>query len=322
MSNLEPHPPETSSAGSAAVMEPVRELLVPREVPLGGPRSMLVQRTLPHRDRRMVGAWCFVDHYGPDDVSGRAGMQVPPHPHSGLQTVSWLLAGDVLHRDSLGNTQMVRPGELNLMTSGHAISHSEESPADHGATLHGVQLWIALPDGSRHIDPTFAHHADLPVLTDDGVRATVLVGSLGGAASPAKVYSPLVGAHIALEAAADVRLPLEPDFEHAVLAMSGEAEVDGAPLTVGSMVYLGCGRRDLALRSARGARVLLLGGEPFEEQIIMWWNFIGRSHEEIVADREDWEAGRRFGTVHGFDGGRLSAPPMPAITLKPRGRTR
>ncbi len=322
MSNLERDPQETPCGGSTAVAEPVRELLVPREVPLGGPRSMLVQRTLPHRDRRMVGAWCFVDHYGPDDVSGRAGMQVPPHPHSGLQTVSWLLAGDVLHRDSLGNMQMVRPGELNLMTSGHAISHSEESPADHEPTLHGVQLWIALPDGSRHIDPAFAHHGQLPVLADSGVRATVLVGSLGGATSPATVYSPLVGADIALEAGADIRLPIEPDFEHAALAMSGAVEVDGVPLAVGSMVYLGSGRRDLAIRSVSGARVLLLGGEPFEEQIVMWWNFIGRSHDEIVADREDWETGRRFGTVHGFDGHRLAAPPMPMITLKPRGRQR
>src|SRR2546427_7707301 len=197
-----------------------------REVVLGT-RGLTVTRTLPHRDRRMVGAWCFVDHYGPEDIAGQPGMRLPPHPHTGLQTVSWLVSGEVLHRDSLGNEAVVRPGQLNIMTAGRAIAHSEESPPGHSDTLHGVQLWVALRAQFSHIDPHFEHHARLPALADSGVTATVFAGSLGAATSPAQVYSPLVGADIAVEAGADTRLPIRPDFEYAALGLSGSAEVDG-----------------------------------------------------------------------------------------------
>jgi hypothetical protein len=270
----------------------------------------------------MVGAWCFVDHYGPDDIAARPGMRVPPHPHTGLQTVSWLVSGEVLHRDSIGSRQLIQPGQLNLMTAGRAISHSEESPPDHSALLHGVQLWVALPDRHRHVDPGFEQHPDLPVLSDTGVTVTVLMGQLDGATSPARLYSPLVGVETTLAAGADTRLPLEPDFEHAALTLSGTVEVDGVPLTPGLLLYLGCGRSDLALRADQPGRVLLLGGEPFEERIVMWWNFVGRSHDEIVGYRKDWMDGRRFGTVRGYDGDPLPAPPMPITPLLPRGRHR
>ncbi|MGE5291516.1 MAG: pirin family protein [Micromonosporaceae bacterium] len=283
---------------------------------------MIVTRTLPHRDRRMIGAWCFADHYGPEDIAAAPGMRVPPHPHTGLQTVSWLAEGEVLHRDSLGNLQTIRPGQLNLMTAGQAISHSEESPRDHSPVLHGVQLWVALPDEHRHTDPHFEHHAELPVLTSDGIGATVLMGELGGLESPARVYSPIVGAEISIGGGRTGRLPLRPDFEYAALVLSGAAEVDGLPLAPGPLVYLGCGRSSLAMGADRPARVLLLGGEPFDEQIVMWWNLVGRSHEEIVQAREDWMAGRRFGTVTGYDGEPLPAPPMPVTRLRPRGRHR
>lgn len=135
----------------------------PRRVKLG--ESTEVRRLLPNLGRRMVGAWCFVDHYGPDDIADEPGMQVPPHPHMGLQTVSWLHEGEVLHRDSTGSLQTIRPRELGLMTSGRAISHSEESPRAHSRLLHGAQLWVALPDSHRHTDPHFEHHAELPVVT-------------------------------------------------------------------------------------------------------------------------------------------------------------
>src|SRR5688572_9072188 len=188
MSNLERDPAELRCGGGTAVADrhPEPELLEPREVPLGGPRAMLVRRTLPHRDRRMVGAWCFVDHYGPDDVSRGPGMRVPPHPHTGLQTVSWLLDGEILHRDSLGSQQAIRPGQLNLMTAGHGIAHSEESPAARPPQLHGVQLWIALPEAARHGEARFEHHGELPVLRDSGMAVTLLAGELGGACSPAR----------------------------------------------------------------------------------------------------------------------------------------
>ncbi|MFJ4922789.1 pirin family protein [Streptomyces sp. NPDC088725] len=321
MSNLDRQATPTVCGGRGFVVaEPVRELLSPRRVPLG--ESTEVRRLLPNLGRRMVGAWAFVDHYGPDDIAGEPGMQVPPHPHMGLQTVSWLHDGEVLHRDSLGSLQTVRPRELGLMTSGSAISHSEESPREHARLLHGAQLWVALPDTHRHIEPHFQHHADLPAVTGSGLTATVILGELDGALSPGTTYSPLLGADLTLTAGAKAGLPLDPDFEYAVLAMSGEAEVDGVPVLPGSMLYLGCGRSELPLRAETDAGLMLLGGEPFEEEIVMWWNFIGRSHEEIEEARRAWTAGSRFGEVKGYDGPALRAPDLPPVTLKPRGRVR
>lgn len=270
----------------------------------------------------MVGAWAFVDHYGPDDIADEPGMQVPPHPHMGLQTVSWLHDGEVLHRDSLGSLQTVRPRELGLMTSGRAISHSEESPKEHARLLHGAQLWVALPEAHRSIEPHFQHHTDLPVVTAPGVTATVILGELDGAASPGTSYTPIVGADVTLAGGAEARLPLDPDFEYAVLSMSGDAEVDGVRVLPGSMLYLGCGRTELPLRGVSDAGLMLLGGEPFEEELVMFWNFIARSGEEIVQARNDWEEGSRFGEVRGYDGARLSAPELPSTPLKPRGRVR
>jgi redox-sensitive bicupin YhaK (pirin superfamily) len=325
---------ESECGGAVGVAgEPVHELLTGHRVALGGPRGLEVTRTLPTRGRRMVGAWCFVDHYGPvaigdtggSGANGPSGMRVPPHPHTGLQTVSWLLEGDVLHRDSLGSRQLVTPGQLNLMTAGHGISHSEETPPEHSPRLHGVQLWVALPGGALSAAPAFAHHPDLPTATDAGVTTTVIMGELDGAASPARTFTPLVGAELRLAPGAATRLSLTPDFEHAVLPMSGSAEVDGVPLEPGPLLYLGTGRRELAVACADekgpGARLLLIGGVPFEERIVMWWNLVGRSHDDIVRAREEWQAaGPRFGTVTGYDGDRLPAPEMPATPLKPRGR--
>jgi redox-sensitive bicupin YhaK (pirin superfamily) len=302
-------------------VEPVREVLVGRPVALGGPRGMSVTRTLPNRGRRMVGAWCFVDYYGPDDISASPGMQVAPHPHTGLQTVSWLVAGEVLHRDSVGSLQLVRPGQLNLMTAGHGISHSEESPADRSPVLHGVQLWTALPDRDRGVRPHFEHHPDLPVLTDSRVTVKVIMGELAGTASPADVYSPLVGAEALLEPGADTRLPLQPSWEYAALTLAGSVDVDGVALAPGPLLYLGSGRSDLPLRTGQGGRLMLIGGEPFEEHIVMWWNFVGRDHDDIAGAREQWmRADPRFGTVHGYPGDRLPAPELPTVRLKPRGR--
>ncbi|WP_129260004.1 pirin family protein [Streptomyces sp. M3] len=321
MSNLDRQAGVSVCGGRGFVVaEPVRELLTPRRVQLG--ESTEVRRLLPNLGRRMVGAWAFVDHYGPDDIADEPGMQVPPHPHMGLQTVSWLHDGEVLHRDSLGSLQQIRPRELGLMTSGRAISHSEESPKPHARFLHGAQLWVALPDAHRHVEPHFQHHTDLPAVTAPGLTATVILGELDGAASPGTAYTPIVGADLALTAGAEARLPLDPDFEYAVLSMSGEAQVDGVPVVAGSMLYLGCGRTELPLRADSDAGLMLLGGEPFEEEIVMWWNFVGRSHEEIEQARSDWMTSARFGEVHGYDGGRLPAPQLPPVALKPRGRVR
>ena len=322
MSDLEPRPAPHLLGGLGAVApKPALDLLPGKAVTLG--EKMQVRRLLPTLGRRMVGAWAFVDHYGPDDISGSDGMQVLPHPHTGLQTVSWLVEGSVHHRDSLGSDVLFHPGELALMTAGSAISHSEQSPVTHPRLLQGAQLWVALPDGTRDTAPAFEHHATLPGFVSDGVTATVLMGSMAGQTSPGTAYSPLVGVDLALEAGADVELPLEPGFEHAVLASSGDSTVEGAPVAHGSMLYLGTGRTTVRVRAERPSRLLLLGGEPFEEQIVMWWNFVGRSGEEVTEAREQWEAGERFGHVDGFeDGERTGAPPMPPVPLKARGRER
>ncbi|MGK4579668.1 pirin family protein [Kitasatospora sp. HPMI-4] len=319
MSNLDLKPTPTPCGGEADT-GPVKELLTGRQVKLG--ESTQVRRLLPNLGRRMVGAWCFVDHYGPDDIADEPGMQVPPHPHMGLQTVSWLHEGEVLHRDSLGSLQTVRPFELGLMTSGRAISHSEESPREHARLLHGAQLWVALPDEHRYTAPAFEHHTDLPKLTAAGLDATVILGSLDGATSPGRTYTSLVGADLALRDGASHRLPLDPGFEYAVLAVTGSVDVHGVRIEPNSMLYLGCGRSELPLLARTDSSVLLLGGEPFEERIVMWWNFIGRSSEEIVQAREDWEKGVRFGEVHGYNGERLPAPALPSTPLKPRGNAR
>jgi len=322
MSNLDRRPPARELGGlEDTAAGPVLDLLPGKEVLLG--ESTRVRRLLPTLGRRLVGAWAFVDHYGPDDITSSPGMQVPPHPHTGLQTVSWLLEGEVHHRDSLGSDARIRPKELALMTAGHGIAHSEQSPAVHPRHLHGAQLWVALPEAARETAPDFAHHTSLPGFTSDGLTATVLMGDLGGSTSPGTAHTPLVGADLDLAAGADVELPLEPDFEYALLASSGSAEVEDAPLEVGAMLYLGTGRRRVRVRAAEPARLLLLGGEPFEERIVMWWNFVGRSGEEIVEYAQAWNAeDERFGAVVGHDGDRLEAPPLPPVPLKARGRVR
>ncbi len=320
MSNLESRPVERG-CGGVDVLEPSPppSLLEPREVPLGGPRAMLVRRTLPHRDIRTIGAWCFVDHYG---VRGAVAdtMSVPPHPHIGLQTVSWLLEGEVAHRDSVGNAQVVRPGELNLMTAGRGIAHSEYSLADQRASvgLFGIQLWVALPEAHRAQAPHFEHHDDLPTFSDGELTATVLLGELAGVRSPAATYSPILGAELRLGPGAEVVLDLERDLEHGLLAADGDVEVDGSAVPFGTLRYQGWGRSRLHLSSRSGATALLLGGEPLAEQLLMWWNFVARSHEEIVAARQDWQGGRRFGAVVDDEHAPLPAPELPNVALRPR----
>ncbi|MEV4759691.1 pirin family protein [Micromonospora sp. NPDC049559] len=310
-------PGETRQAG-AEIVEPTSMLLIGHDVPIG--RYTTVRRLLPQRQRRMVGAWCFVDHFGPDEATTERGMWIPPHPHTGLQTVTWLLDGEVVHRDSLGNTQPIRPGQLNVMTAGHGIAHSEYPPADRPRLMHGLQLWVAMPDSARHDPPAFAHHEDLPVLRDGDLTVDVLVGELAGVRSPARAYTPLLGAQLGLPAGATARVPLERTFEHGVLVISGGAEVAGVELTPGSLLYLGTGRPELTMRAGTDAKLLLLGGAPFDEPLVMWWNFVARSHEEIAEAREDWMAGRRFGPVVDDDAAPLPAPPMPTTRLKARER--
>ncbi len=308
------------------------ELIEPREVPLGGLRAMRVRRTLPARGRALVGAWCFLDHYGPDDVGETGGMEVAPHPHTGLQTVSWLFAGEIEHRDSAGNTAMVLPGELNLMTAGRGISHTEVS-TPRTRLLHGVQLWVALPERGRFGRPGLEHYVP-PRVKRAGVTARVFLGSLLGHTSPVQTATPLLGAELQLEPGTAVELDVEEGHEHALLVDTGSAVFEEQEVVERELAYVGPGR--LTLRLTAGpvrTRVVLLGGEPFEEEIVMWWNFVGRSHEEIVEFREAWQGqitehgqvvadGRkvsdgRFGNT-GHSLAPIPAPDLPHVRLKGR----
>ena len=308
------------------------EVLEPREVPLGGLRAMTVHRTLPQRQRSLVGAWCFLDHYGPDDVAATGGMQVPRHPHTGLATVSWLFEGRIDHLDSGGTSAAVVPGELNLMIAGRGITHQELSQPD-TAVLHGVQLWYAMPEGTRFDKNRFAHYTPAPVALP-GATARVFIGELLGSASPVETATPpLLGAELLLEPGAAIRLDINADFEHAVLAESADVLVNGARVAHRALAYLPPGDETLEIEAgSEGARVMLIGGVPLGERIVMWWNFIGRDHDEIAEYRRRYQAEMGFEPAHPDDAGKpalfgefpegqpgpIPAPKLPLSRLLPR----
>lgn len=323
MSNLEATPPELDCFSNQGTVE----ILEPRQVPLGGLRAMTVRRTLPQRQRSLIGAWFFVDHYGPDNVALTGGMSVPPHPHTGLQTVSWLFTGFIDHSDSAGFNAQVRPGEVNLMTAGRGISHSEYSTAD-TQILHGVQLWLALPQASRFVEPHFEHFVPQPV-DKSGATLRVFLGTLAGSTSPVKTFSPLLGAEMILDAGATLSLDVQPDFEHGFLIDHGQVEIEGNPVAAHELAYLGPGRTQLALTAIDGpARLMMLGGTPLGESVVMWWNFVGRSHEEIEAFRLAWQneadggspvpGEAHFGLPSGMRDLPLPAPALPTVRMRPR----
>ena len=308
MSDLAPAEAALRCRGSGPE-PPCVELLPAREASIGPGQEVL--RALPRRARRMVGPWCLLDRFDASRLGRLPGapavMDVPPHPHIGLQTVTWLFGGEVLHRDSLGSEQRIRAGELNLMSAGRGIAHSEESRGAAAAGLAGLQLWTALPDAARNGAPRFDHHGDLPRWTGDGVDAVVAMGRLGAANSPARVFSPLLGAEIRFHGGA-ASIPLDPSFEHAIYVVAGGLTLEGAAAMPDVLAYLGAGREGIELAAEAGSVAFLLGGAPFREEILMWWNFVARTDAEMVTARDDWEAGSRFGEVRGYPGGRLAAP--------------
>ncbi len=356
MSNLEKDPAEVLLA------EPVTsgarvEVLEPREVPLGGPRALMVRRTLPQRARSLIGAWCFVDSYGPTPAPRARTMDTPPHPHTGLQTVSWLYEGEIEHRDSAGHHAMVEPGEVNLMTAGAGIQHSEVS-TDDARTLHGVQLWIALPDASRGVAPFFETFAPEP-FTHGDATLRVFVGALelGGKAisglpgdaraearpgprvyeSTVSTFTKLLGAQLDVPAGGAVSIPADPDFEYGLVVDAGAPTLQGVAIPAAHIGVVPAGADELVIEAGgEPLRALLIGGEPLDEQIVMWWNFVGRSHEEVVAFREQWQAevigsagadglkrDGRFGAIDGYVAGAdgqsaLPAPELPNVRLRPR----
>lgn len=279
-----------------------------------------VARALPHRDRRTVGAWCFLDHAGPKQFAPGKGMHVGAHPHIGLQTFTWLIEGEVVHRDSLGNEQIIRPGQVNLMTAGRGISHTEDSLHD-GARLHAAQLWIALPKEMHDCEPAFQNYSELPVVQAGGFEVSVLAGTAWGQTSPAKIHSPLVGVDLAAAGPARTEMALQADFEYAAMALRGSLTVGGEALQPGEWLYFSPGRTTLDISCDAEAQLLLLGGTPFEEDLIVWWNFVARTQGEIEQALEAWNAspntGGRFGSVYpGSVAAPLSAPGLEGVRLK------
>lgn len=297
---------------------PQLELLNAHEGNVGG---LPIRRALPVAARRRVGAWCFLDHAGPADLTKP--MRVGPHPHTGLQTFSWLIEGEILHRDSLGSEQVLRPGQVNLMTAGRGICHSEESLSER---LQLAQLWIALPESERHCAPAFEHFPLLPRWQEGGFELTLLMGQVDSAEqglqqSPVPAHTPLLGLDLASASAARLQLPLQRGFEHGLMVLEGRLSVliDGQQesLEPGRLLYVPPGASEVQLQSEGAARLLLLGGEPLDEPVLLWWNFVGRSNEEMRQWASEWNAGTGpFGAVHGYDGERLLAPDASALRLR------
>jgi redox-sensitive bicupin YhaK (pirin superfamily) len=259
--------------------------------------QLVVRRALPTKGRRTVGAWCFVDHMGPMSLSPDRSVDVAPHPHMGLQTVTWLFSGEFLHRDSLGSEQLIRAGQLNLMTSGVGVAHSEENPGLTSGELHGMQLWIAQPSTTRNGGADFAHFAELPTLETSALSANVLIGSFGGVSSVARHDSDLVGVELDFHGG-PATLALETNFEYALIVADGSVSVGGTVVRPGALAYLGAGRDECRVDSRGSTRAMLIGGVPLDERLFMWWNFVARTQEEISEAWRAWATGDdRFGRV-------------------------
>ncbi len=309
------------------------QVLKPREVKLSTRTEISVRRLLPHAALRRIGAWVFLDHFGP--TPQQDGMRVQRHPHTGLQTVTWLFDGLVEHCDSLGTRQTIQPGQLNLMTAGRGVAHSERSLSGPGSSLHAVQLWLALPESAAECAPAFEQVARPREVLIDSARISVFIGEFAGVASPAKVFSPICGAEGLITER--VRLPLRKAWQYGLLAVEGAARVtaDGGAVDIATneLAHIGEGSSFVWLEPTGGqpVRLVLIGGEPFEEELIMWWNFLARTPEQLVAMRSRWNAQADPESIEGTDalaayppfadelGGWIPAPELPNVTLRPRG---
>lgn len=275
--------------------------------------GIAVARNLPTRGLRQIGAWCFMDHIGPitfDDEASQ-GLRVAPHPHIGLQTFTWMIQGELLHRDSLGTAQPIRPGEVNLMTAGRGVSHTEESLFG-DRTLHAAQLWIALPEGDRNVPPRFDHYPSLPCWQNQGATWTLLTGQYESRQADTLQYSALVGLDIDCQMSLTIELVLEPDFEYGILPLTGACEINGERFEADELAYIGKGLEKLTVACDPETRMLLIGGQPLGKDVVIWWNYVGYYKEEIVEAEQDWEnQSLRFGDIPEWQGDRLQGPPSP-----------
>ena len=276
------------------------EASAPRVEVLASHRAMVgaieVRRALPQRTHRTVGAWCFADHMGPAAVTEQRGLDVGPHPHTGLATLTWLIEGEALHRDSLGTEQLIRPGQLNLMSAGHGVAHAEEPTGTYRGALEGIQLWIVQPERTRHGARAFEHHDELPHVSIGAGEVTVLVGELLGATSPVHHDTALVG--LDLEVHGAIELPREPSYEYGVVVLRGAVSIGGTVVEPGTLAYFAPGADEWRLDAHVPSRVMVLGGEPWTEGIAMWWNFVARNRDELTEAYRAWaNRDERFGTV-------------------------
>lgn len=336
MTNTEINPAEYECA---YVKDPTLiDIITARDVPLGGPRAMTVRRTLPQHKRSLIGPWCFLDHYGPDDVAATGGMAVPRHPHTGLATVTLLFQGEIEHIDTTGFANIVRPSEVNLMIAGSGISHSEFS-TDDTSILHGVQLWYALPDAVRNSQPGSQHVVATPVRVPGGTVLTY-IGSLAGVNSPIDTRVEAMAAQVIVEPGETVTLDIDPRFEHGTLLDSGKVTIHSSgvdqTLGVSELAYTPPGATRIGFTAGdEPCRLILIGGAPFEERIVMWWNFVGRSHDEIVEYRRAWQSeigasdgetgsvhSPRFGVFPPGTPSPLPAPALPHVRITPRAQPR
>ena len=291
---------ESAETRGAEPGDPVDQVIVPRARDLGG---FEVRRVLPAARRQMVGPFIFFDQMGPAEFLTGAGIDVRPHPHIGLATITWLLDGEIMHRDSLGSAQVIRPGEVNWMTAGRGIAHSERTPdalRPQTKSLFGLQSWIALPKDREETAPTFSHHAAdaLPVIEDRGLHAVLIAGTGWGATSPVEVFSETVYADVTL--AADTVLPLPDEHEdRAVYLLSGAIEIAGDRFDPGSLLVMRPGDA-VSIRALTDARLLVLGGATMDGSRHIWWNFVSSSKDRIEQAKADWKAGR-FDIVPGDD---------------------
>ena len=292
------------------------QIIIPVTHDLG---AFKVNRTLPSRERTMVGPFIFVDEFGPARLPAGQGMDVRPHPHINLATVTYLFDGTIEHRDSIGSHAVIEPGAINLMTAGRGIVHSERSPKDvraAGPSLYGMQTWLALPDGKEEVEPAFDHvPADmLPVVEDDGVRARVLMGDLWGVVAATPQHSPTIYADIEIGAGGSIPIDSEAD-ERSVMLVSGEAELDGEPLDLFTLYILRPGH-PARLSSGNGGRVMLMGGQAFTTPRHVFWNFVSSSRDRIQQAKEDWIE-RRFPLIPGDDKEFIPFPKVPKTVSYP-----
>jgi len=294
----------------------IDRIITPTTHDLGG---FKVHRTLPSKPHQMVGPFIFFDQMGPAHLDIGTGIDVRPHPHINLATVTYLFAGAIDHRDSIGTFARIEPGAVNLMTAGHGIAHSERSPGDeraHGPDLSGIQTWIAMPEDKEEIDPAFEHvaKAELPLIEAHGATARIIMGELWGRRAPTTVYADTIYADILLTPGASIPIDAGAD-ERAVYLAIGEAEIDGMPMAINTLYVLKPGVA-MTLRSTGGGRVMLCGGEAFTTERHVWWNFVSSRPDRIDQAKEDWKAGR-FAKVPGDEKEFIPIPEIPKTATYP-----